>query len=132
MAPMINKRGLNLLLLLLLVQANTPPALSLNVADLNVIDQGSSFMQAAVQSFAGAESGGAMDIEQTAEELMMESEGSRRLLFQSRYISYGAMRRDSIPCNRRGPSYYNCRSHTAVRPYTRGCSKFTRCGGRYG
>ncbi|CAH9109649.1 unnamed protein product [Cuscuta epithymum] len=82
-------------------------------------------------SFAGAESGGSIDIEDAAEELMMESEVSRRFLSQSRYISYAAMQKDSIPCNRRGASYYNCRSHAAVRPYNRGCSKFTRCGGRY-
>ncbi|KAL8468794.1 hypothetical protein ACS0TY_031841 [Phlomoides rotata] len=62
------------------------------------------------------------------EEMMMESETSRRMLAQtSRHISYGALDRNRIPCNRRGRSYYDCYSHQRANPYTRGCSKITHC-----
>ncbi|KAJ1695206.1 hypothetical protein LUZ63_011904 [Rhynchospora breviuscula] len=45
------------------------------------------------------------------------------------YISYGALRRDSVPCSRRGASYYNCRPGGQANPYRRGCSAITRCRG---
>lgn len=56
---------------------------------------------------------------------MMESEISRR--GRQRFISYGALERNSIPCSRRGQSYYNCRRHDKANPYTRGCSIITGC-----
>nr|GLL21380.1 rapid alkalinization factor-like [Ipomoea trifida] len=65
-----------------------------------------------------------------AKEMMVDSESSRRALFQYRYLSYSVLQKDKIPCGRRGPSYYNCHIHRPIRPYTRGCSRFTRCGGR--
>ncbi|KAK1325746.1 Rapid alkalinization factor [Acorus calamus] len=65
------------------------------------------------------------------EEASMESETNRRgrMLYQRRrFISYGALSRDHVPCNRRGQSYYNCRSGQGrVNPYRRGCSVITRC-----
>ncbi|CAN6363617.1 unnamed protein product [Urochloa humidicola] len=45
------------------------------------------------------------------------------------YLSYRALRRDSVPCSRRGDSYYNCRPAAAANPYSRGCSRITRCRG---
>ncbi|CAH9108049.1 unnamed protein product [Cuscuta epithymum] len=93
---------------------------------LSLVVDASIYMDA--MSFPASSSGGLIE---DNEEMLMESESSRRVLSQSRYISYAAMNKDSIPCNRRGPSYYNCQKHAPVRPYTRGCSKFTRCGGRY-
>ncbi|KAL6190980.1 hypothetical protein ACLB2K_037374 [Fragaria x ananassa] len=60
-------------------------------------------------------------------ELQMDSEISRRILATSKYISYGALRRNSVPCSRRGASYYNCRPGAQANPYSRGCSKITRC-----
>ncbi|KAL3821460.1 hypothetical protein ACJIZ3_007365 [Penstemon smallii] len=65
----------------------------------------------------------------TEEEMMMGSEISRRILAQSRYIGYGALERDNIPCNVRGSSYYNCRrgGGETANPYRRGCSKITYC-----
>ncbi|CAI9118791.1 OLC1v1020401C1 [Oldenlandia corymbosa var. corymbosa] len=58
----------------------------------------------------------------------MESESSRRsLYYRRRYISYGALFRDRVPCSRRGYSYYNCRPGRHVNPYVRGCSAITRC-----
>ncbi|CAA2990509.1 rapid alkalinization factor [Olea europaea subsp. europaea] len=50
------------------------------------------------------------------EEFDLDSESNRRVLAtRRRYISYGALRRNNVPCSRRGASY------------TRGCSAITRC-----
>ncbi|OWM71245.1 protein RALF-like 33 [Punica granatum] len=74
-----------------------------------------------------AYSGGGWD-EDGSEELGMESETARRMLAGvGRYISYGALRRNSVPCSRRGASYYNCRPGAHANPYRRGCSRITRC-----
>ncbi|GER53857.1 rapid alkalinization factor [Striga asiatica] len=61
------------------------------------------------------------------EEMMMESETARRQLRRGGYISYGAMGRNNVPCNRRGRSYYNCNGHQRANPYRRGCTRATRC-----
>ncbi|PIN03771.1 hypothetical protein CDL12_23694 [Handroanthus impetiginosus] len=62
------------------------------------------------------------------EELLMESESARRQLGQAGgYISYGALNRNNVPCNRRGQSYYNCNSHQKANPYSRGCTRVTNC-----
>ena len=60
-------------------------------------------------------------------EFEMGSESTRRILAQSRYISYGALRRNTVPCSRRGASYYNCRPGAQANPYSRGCNAITRC-----
>jgi hypothetical protein len=57
----------------------------------------------------------------------MDSESNRRILAARRYISYGALRRNTVPCSRRGASYYNCRPGAQANPYRRGCSAITRC-----
>ncbi|TVU49941.1 hypothetical protein EJB05_01286, partial [Eragrostis curvula] len=57
------------------------------------------------------------------------AEGHRRSLAGRNYISYGALRRDNVPCSRRGASYYNCRPGAQANPYRRGCSRITRCRG---
>ncbi|KHN02967.1 hypothetical protein glysoja_004387 [Glycine soja] len=57
----------------------------------------------------------------------MESESNRRILAGRSYISYGALRRNTVPCSRRGASYYNCRPGAQANPYSRGCSAITRC-----
>ncbi|URE15759.1 Rapid ALkalinization Factor (RALF) [Musa troglodytarum] len=61
----------------------------------------------------------------------MEPEDARRFLYRAhgrqRFISYGALSRDRVPCNRRGHSYYNCRRSGRANPYRRGCSVITRC-----
>lgn len=54
--------------------------------------------------------------------------GARRILqAEDSYISYAALSADSIPCNVRGASYYDCSSHLEINPYRRGCSEITRC-----
>ncbi|XP_020583498.1 rapid alkalinization factor-like [Phalaenopsis equestris] len=60
-------------------------------------------------------------------EFELASESSRRILATLNYISYNALRRGSIPCSRRGASYYNCRPGAQANPYSRGCSRITQC-----
>ncbi|KAJ7966604.1 Rapid ALkalinization Factor [Quillaja saponaria] len=63
------------------------------------------------------------------------SYNERRSLYGRRpmhyYISYGALSANRIPCRpRSGRSYYthNCQKASGpIHPYTRGCSKITRC-----
>ena len=67
------------------------------------------------------------DDEELGLEFAMDSEINRRILATRRYISYGALRRNTVPCSRRGASYYNCRAGAQANPYSRGCSAITRC-----
>ncbi|GMI79337.1 ralf-like 33 [Hibiscus trionum] len=60
---------------------------------------------------------------------LLDSEISRRILATTRYISYGALQRNTVPCSRRGASYYNCQPGAQANPYNRGCSRITRCRG---
>ncbi|GAY35640.1 hypothetical protein CUMW_278640 [Citrus unshiu] len=60
--------------------------------------------------------------------MLMPTEESRRQLWGGGFISYGALRANSVPCNRRGTSYYNCNHGGGpVNPYRRGCSAITNC-----
>ncbi|GKV04913.1 hypothetical protein SLEP1_g17005 [Rubroshorea leprosula] len=62
------------------------------------------------------------------EEFLMGSEISRRILqTATNYISYGALRSNTVPCSQRGASYYNCQPGAQANPYTRGCSAITQC-----
>ncbi|KAJ1380894.1 Rapid ALkalinization Factor [Sesbania bispinosa] len=61
------------------------------------------------------------------DEFEMDNEINRRILATTRYISYGALQRNTVPCSRRGASYYNCRPGAQANPYSRGCSAITRC-----
>ncbi|KAK7855025.1 protein ralf-like 33 [Quercus suber] len=63
------------------------------------------------------------------EEFDLDSEISRRILATSSYISYGALQRNTVPCSKRGSSYYNCQAGSQSNPYSRGCSAITRCRG---
>ncbi|CAN4104593.1 unnamed protein product [Withania somnifera] len=66
--------------------------------------------------------------EKVDEEDLMDSESSRRMLFmQKKYISYGTLKRDLVPCNTPGASYYNCKAPGAANTYNRGCEIITRC-----
>lgn len=58
---------------------------------------------------------------------MMDSESNRRILeMQKKYISYGTLRRDMVPCDQPGASYYNCHAKPANH-YQRGCEVITTC-----
>ncbi|GMY21618.1 protein RALF-like 33 [Fagus crenata] len=61
------------------------------------------------------------------EEFELDTEISRRILATSSYISYGALQRNTVPCSKRGTSYYNCQAGAQANPYSRGCSAITRC-----
>ncbi|GLT72443.1 hypothetical protein SLA2020_443780 [Shorea laevis] len=61
------------------------------------------------------------------DEFELDSEISRRILATTNYISYGALQRNSVPCSRRGASYYNCQPGAQANPYSRGCSSISRC-----
>ncbi|KAG7620365.1 Rapid ALkalinization Factor [Arabidopsis suecica] len=61
------------------------------------------------------------------DEDLMPTEISRRVLMaQKRYIGYETLRRDMVPCQKPGASYYDCRSGQA-NSYSRGCDTITRC-----
>ncbi|KAJ9187076.1 hypothetical protein P3X46_002572 [Hevea brasiliensis] len=62
-------------------------------------------------------------------ELLMESEISRRILEQKKYISPGALKRDEPVCNggASGQSYSSSCLPPSSNPETRGCSKYYRC-----
>ncbi|KAI8567707.1 hypothetical protein RHMOL_Rhmol02G0142700 [Rhododendron molle] len=62
------------------------------------------------------------------EEGMVGTEFTRRVLAGQRYISYGALQANNVPCTKRGRSYYNCNKRGKANPYSRGCSYITRCG----
>ncbi|THG01183.1 hypothetical protein TEA_012374 [Camellia sinensis var. sinensis] len=63
------------------------------------------------------------------EEGMMVSEAARRTLAQKqKYITYGALKANRVPCNRNGRPYYNCNQRGKANPYSRGCSRITRDG----
>ncbi|OVA14861.1 Rapid ALkalinization Factor [Macleaya cordata] len=64
---------------------------------------------------------------QSENEFEMDSEISRRILATSQYISYEALKKNTVPCSRRGASYYNCQPGAQANPYNRGCSAITRC-----
>ncbi|THU56980.1 hypothetical protein C4D60_Mb11t22920 [Musa balbisiana] len=51
------------------------------------------------------------------------------MLATSNYVSYGALKRDTVPCSRRGASYYNCRPGAQANPYSRSCSSIAQCRG---
>ncbi|GAB2211598.1 hypothetical protein Droror1_Dr00024920 [Drosera rotundifolia] len=61
------------------------------------------------------------------DEFMLDSEINRRALAGTKYISYAALNKNSVPCSQRGASYYNCQTGAQANPYQRGCSAITRC-----
>ncbi|KAJ1407302.1 Rapid ALkalinization Factor [Sesbania bispinosa] len=65
------------------------------------------------------------------DELLMESEISRRFLEQKRYISDGALKRDKPVCNGGASGEAYSKSGGCLPPpsntYNRGCSKYYRC-----
>lgn len=57
----------------------------------------------------------------------LEAAVRRSLQWRKRYISYDALKKNRVPCNRRGQSYYNCQRGRQANPYRRGCSFITKC-----
>lgn len=60
-------------------------------------------------------------------EFQMDSEINRRILADLNYISYDALKANSVPCSRKGASYYNCQPGAEANPYDRGCNAISRC-----
>ncbi|PON38857.1 Rapid ALkalinization Factor [Parasponia andersonii] len=61
-------------------------------------------------------------------EMLLDSEASRRALARGRsHIGYEALKANSVPCGRRGHSYYDCQKRQRANPYKRGCSAITHC-----
>ncbi|XP_004244368.1 protein RALF-like 22 [Solanum lycopersicum] len=97
----------------------------------------SSFFNDPVVNSLGHNTGGGLDEWMTTgrigdtlfadEEMMMPTESARRALNNQDHISYRAMSKNAIPCDRHGASYYQCTRMQKIRPYRRGCSKITRC-----
>ncbi|XP_074558931.1 protein RALF-like 19 [Curcuma longa] len=60
-------------------------------------------------------------------------EDTRRFLYglarggRPKFISYAALKRNRVPCDRRGNSYYNCQRSGRANPYRRGCTIITHC-----
>ncbi|KAJ3688498.1 hypothetical protein LUZ61_017662 [Rhynchospora tenuis] len=119
--PLLAMAKLVLLIpLLLLLLSLTSPTLSLHT-DLPLSAYGLSL--ASSSRCSGDSLGECLEDE-------MDDTTTRRFLAGSlNYISYGALRRDTVPCSRRGASYYNCRPGGQANPYRRGCSAITRCRG---
>lgn len=63
---------------------------------------------------------------QEGEEIMPSEISRRVMMMRKQYISYGTLRRDMVPCQKPGASYYACRSGQA-NSYSRGCNIITRC-----
>ncbi|XP_018852452.1 protein RALF-like 19 [Juglans regia] len=60
-------------------------------------------------------------------EMLMDSHHGRDLAQRKKYISYGALKANSVPCGRRGNSYYNCQKRKRANPYKRSCNAITHC-----
>ncbi|KAI3919078.1 hypothetical protein MKW98_016631 [Papaver atlanticum] len=62
------------------------------------------------------------------DQLMVDSKINRRWSFQpKRHISYDAIKKDWVPCSKRGRSYYDCTKASKANPYNRGCTVATHC-----
>lgn len=71
-----------------------------------------------------------MEVEEAEMEMEMEMDSEinkRILLMQKKFISYDTLKRDMVPCNTPGASYYNCRGNSPANSYSRGCQMITRC-----
>ncbi|KAF5197951.1 Rapid alkalinization factor [Thalictrum thalictroides] len=71
--------------------------------------------------------GSIAECELAGDEFELDSEINRRILATTQYISYGALNKNTVPCSKRGNSYYNCQASGQANPYNRGCSAITRC-----
>ncbi|KAK1428191.1 hypothetical protein QVD17_17020 [Tagetes erecta] len=104
----------NLLLLLLFISFMFLHPASAGLTDINWMSNSGACTGSIAECLGG-------------EEFVMESESTRRILATTRYISYGALQGNNVPCSQRGASYYNCQSGGQANPYQRGCSTITRC-----
>ncbi|KAF2544095.1 hypothetical protein F2Q68_00033175 [Brassica cretica] len=117
----MNSRAIYAVIALLAIVISSVDASAFGFGDsLDFVRTGSSSL------FSGCE-GSIAECIAEEEEMEFDSDISRRILAQKKYVSYGAMRKNSVPCSRRGASYYNCQRGAQANPYRRGCSTITRC-----
>lgn len=127
---MAGAKSLALLLLLALAVAASASASSIAGGDHMQLHGLLSSSRGQCKGTVGECGGEAEDEDDEGELGSPSAEAHRRFLQgNSGYISYGALRRGTVPCNRRGASYYNCRPGAQANPYSRGCSRITRCRG---
>lgn len=110
----------SLFLSLLFLQAHLPLCNAVSLFDLNLLEDGEFHVmtkRVCTKSIG----------ECLTDPNMMDSDTNRRLLaMQKRFISYETLRRDMVPCDRPGASYYNCHA-TQANHYNRGCEVITGC-----
>lgn len=46
---------------------------------------------------------------------------------KSTFISYDALKKNRVPCSKKGASASNCKPGGQANPYQRGCSDISRC-----
>lgn len=107
-----------LMLSLMIIGSSTPVKATVNSHEWNWIPTGQGGCRGSIGECMDATGEG---------EFEMDSEINRRILATTKYISYGALQRDTVPCSIKGASYYNCRVGAQANPYSRGCSAITRC-----
>lgn len=112
-----------LCLSLVLFHTHLPISNVLSIVDLNLLKQTEMDAVVVTRRVCNKSIGECL----TDPEMMMDSETNRRVLaMQKKYISYGTLKRDMVPCDRAGASYYNCHARQA-NPYGRGCEVITAC-----
>ncbi|KAJ1407296.1 Rapid ALkalinization Factor [Sesbania bispinosa] len=101
--------------LVLLLHTYLPICSGLSVMDLNLLEHSETDVMS-------------KSIGECFTEPKLDSETNRRVLeeVQHRYISYETLKRDMVPCDRAGASYYNCHPRQ-TKPYNRGCEIITAC-----
>ncbi|XP_054806114.1 protein RALF-like 24 [Prosopis cineraria] len=108
-----------LCLSLVVLHTHLPICEGLSVVDLNLLEHG--------QFHAMTKRVCRKSIGECLTDPQMGSDSNRRLLaMQKRYISYETLRRDMVPCDRAGASYYSCHA-TQANPHNRGCEVITGC-----
>lgn len=111
---------ISLCLSLVLFQIHLPICCGLPLVDLNLLKHNET-------DFVMTKRVCTKSIGECWSEPEMDSESNRRVLaMQKKYISYDTLKRDMVPCDRPGASYYNCHAMRA-NPYRRGCEVITAC-----
>ncbi|XP_062076042.1 protein RALF-like 19 [Humulus lupulus] len=115
----------SLVFLVLALALTTDKAYSFNMAETS---HGLNHFQRSLLSGGGGSGGAVGDYIGDNNEMLFDTEASRRTLAQGRsHISYQALKANSVPCGRRGQSYYDCQKRKRANPYRRGCSAITHC-----
>ncbi|KAL5701222.1 hypothetical protein ACHQM5_026583 [Ranunculus cassubicifolius] len=111
--------------------ASPPPSLLLVIFTISMIISFSTVDSTSLEHQFGFVSskcqGSIAECGEAFSEFDMDTEINRRILATTQYISYEALKRNSVPCSKRGSSYYNCKTGSQANPYNRACTAITRC-----